>query len=105
MTHRTLPSLLNTTIVIFSSFISTLFDFYWSPMHLLYTYIIPIVPLFYAIDGYVSCIRGRTAEEISTLLRRQEPALNLDGWEFKSGEQTVLLPFGRMYWYSGVKTR
>ncbi|KAL9087670.1 MAG: hypothetical protein Q9165_006594 [Trypethelium subeluteriae] len=103
MTHRTLPSLLNTTIVILSCLITTIFDFYWSPMHLLCTYIIPIVPLFYAIDGYVSCARGRTAEEISALLQCQQPSLNLDGWEFKSGEQTALLPFGKMYWYSGVK--
>lgn len=45
MTHRTIPSLLNTTIVILSVFITTLYDFYWSPTHLLFTYLIPIAPL------------------------------------------------------------
>ena len=102
MTHRTIPSFLNTTIVILSVFITTLYDFYWSPMHLLFTYLIPIVPLFYVIDGYVSCIRGRTAEETWALLHRRSD-LDLSQWELKSGEQTALLPFGRMYWYAGVK--
>lgn len=102
MTHRTFPSLLNTTIVILSVFITTIYDFYWSPIHLLFTYIIPIVPLFYAIDGYVSCTRGRTAEETWELLYRQ-PEVDLSGWELKSGEQTALLPFGKLYWYSAVK--
>ena len=89
-------------MVILSPFISTLYDFYWSPVHLLFTYLIPIVPLFYAIDGYVSCTRGRTAEETWTLLLNQ-PGLDLSEWELKSGEQTALWPFGRLYWYSGVK--
>jgi len=102
MTHRTLPSLLNTTIVILSVFITTLFDYYWSPAHLLFTYLIPVVPVFYAIDGYVSCTRGRTAEETWDLLRRQKD-VDLSEWDLSSGEQTALLPFGRLYWYAGVK--
>lgn len=102
MTHRTIPSLLNTTIVVLSVFFTTLYDFYWSPMHLLFTYLIPVAPLFYAIDGYVSCTRGRTAKETWALLHRQK-GLDLSEWEFQSGEQTALLPFGKLYWYSGVK--
>ncbi|KAL4912421.1 hypothetical protein BDW62DRAFT_216299 [Aspergillus aurantiobrunneus] len=102
MTHRTLPSLLNTTLVILTPFITTLYDFYWSPLHLLFTYLIPIVPIFYAIDGYVSCTRGRTAEETWALLKSQT-GLDLSQWELRSGEQTALWPFGRLYWYSGVK--
>lgn len=102
MTHRTLPSLLNTTIVIFSCLFTTIFDFYWSPSILLFTYLIPLVPLFYMVDGYVSCTRGRTEHEISELLEKQKD-LDLSGWRFESGEQTALLPFGRLYWYAGVK--
>ena len=77
-------------------------DVYKRQLHLFFTYLIPIVPLFYAIDGYVSCIRGRTPNETFDLLRRQ-PDLDLSGWEFKSAEQVVLPPFGTLYWYSGVK--
>jgi hypothetical protein len=102
MTHRTLPSLLNTTFVILSVFITTIFEYYWSPAHLLFTYLIPVVPIFYAVDGYVSCTRGRTAAETWKLLRRRSD-LNLSEWELKSGEQTALLPFGKLYWYSGVR--
>ena len=108
LTHRTLPALLNTTLIILSPFITTLVDWYWSPMHLLFTYIIPIVPLFYAFDGYVSCARSRTAEETWNLLTRRT-GLSVreweqkSGWQLSSGQQRVIPPFGTLYWYIGVK--
>lgn len=71
-------------------------------MHLIFTYLIPLVPLFYAIDGYVSCIRGRTPKEIDALLN-SDPSLDISGWEFREGEKLVLPPFGILYWYMGVK--
>ena len=102
MTHRTLPSLLNTSIVILSVFITTVFDFWWSPMRLLLTYAIPVAPAFYFIDGFVSCCRGRTAQETWDLLYQQTD-IDLSEWELQSGEQTALRPFGKLYWYAGVK--
>lgn len=71
-------------------------------MHLFFTYLIPLVPLFFAIDGYVSCIRGRTPEELDDLLKSQKD-LDLSGWKFKSGEKMVLPRFGITHWYIGVK--
>jgi len=77
-------------------------------MHLFFTYIIPIIPIFYAIDGYVSCARCRTADETWHLLTRHT-GLSVGeweqkhGWELTSGEQAVLPPFGTLYWYAGVK--
>jgi hypothetical protein len=76
--------------------ISTLATFWNFPMHLFFTYLIPIVPLLYAIGGYVSCIRGRTPDETFDLLCRQ-PDLDLSGWEFRSAKQVVLPPFGILY--------
>jgi hypothetical protein len=102
MTHRTPAALLNTSIVILSSLVFTLVDFWWSPKHLLLTYLIPVVPLFYMVDGYVSCARGRTASETWKLLPRQED-VDVKDWDFESGQQLVLLPFGTLYWYLGVK--
>lgn len=102
MTYRNFSAFMNTSIVILSPFITTLLWFWNSPMHLLFTYLIPLVPLFYAVDGYVSCIRTRTPKEIDALLAR-EPGLDLSEWEFKSGERLVLPPFGYLYWYVGVK--
>lgn len=77
-------------------------------MHLIFTYIIPIVPLFYAIDGYVSCARARTPDETWNLLTRCS-GLTVNeweqkhGWHLSSGRQTVIPPFGTLYWYAGVK--
>ncbi|KAM3067375.1 hypothetical protein ACMFMF_009866 [Clarireedia jacksonii] len=102
MTHRNLSALLNTTIVILSPLLTTLLWYWYSPMHILLTYIIPIVPIFFAVDGYVSCIRTRTADETMELLTKQKD-LDLSQWEFKSGSQLVLPPFGNLYYYIGVK--
>ena len=77
-------------------------------MYLILTYIIPIIPLFYAVDGYVSCARCRTADETWRLLT-QRTGLTLreweleNGWDLKSGQQVVIPPFGTLYWYAGVK--
>lgn len=95
---------LNTTFIVLSPLLTTFLWFRYSPLHLFFTYLIPIVPLFFAVDGYVSCIRGRTPEELTDLLQSQSE-LDLNEWKFKSGEQMVLPPFGRMYWYMGVKEK
>ena len=108
ITHRTLPALLNTTFIILSPFITTIYDWWWSPFHLIFTYLIPLIPIFYAVDGYVSCARVRTAQETWNLLPRR-PGLTVEeweqknGWRLRSGHQVVLPPFGTLYWYSGVK--
>lgn len=100
MTNRTLTSFLNTTFIVLSPFLTTFMWFRNSPLHLFFTYIIPLVPLMFFVDGYVSCIRGRTNKELDGLLRKQTD-LDLSGWEFTSGETIVLPPFGVMYWYIG----
>ena len=102
MTQRNFMALMNTSIVILSPLITTFIFFWNSPIHLFFTYLIPLLPLFYAIDGYVSCIRTRTADETRDLLWSQ-PDLDLSQWDPKSGERMVLPPFGNLYWYMGVK--
>jgi hypothetical protein len=102
MTQRNVAALLNTTIVILSPLITSVAWFWYSPMHLIFTYLIPVVPLFFAVDGYVSCIRTRTPAETTMLLTSQK-GLDLSEWVFKSGETLVLPPFGKLYWYIGVK--
>ena len=102
MTQRNMMALLNTSIVILSPFITTLIFFWNSPVHLFFTYLFPLIPLFYAVDGYVSCIRTRTPGETKELLVSQE-GLDLSEWDLRSGEKMVLPPFGNLYWYIGVK--
>lgn len=106
MTQRNIPALLNTSIVILSPLVTTLLWFWWSPLHLLLTYVVPIVPLFFAWDGYVSCIRTRSPREISNLIAAEEErGLDTSGWTFHHGETKVLPPFGNLYWFVGVKER
>ena len=64
---------------------------------LLFAYIIRIIriiPIFYAIDGYVSCARCRTADERWRLLTRQSMLgvreyEHKNMWELRSGQQVV----------------
>ncbi|KAH1901220.1 hypothetical protein KXW12_001247 [Aspergillus fumigatus] len=97
MTHRTASAFLNTTFIVLSPLLTTLLWFRGSPLHMFFTYIFPLVQLFFAVDGYVSCIRGRTPEEVTALIRQQKD-LDISDWDFSSGEDMVLPPFGKMYW-------
>ncbi|KAI8685635.1 hypothetical protein NCS55_00236400 [Fusarium keratoplasticum] len=101
LTHRTPSSLITTTFVILSPFVTTLLWWWWSPMHLFFTYIIPVVPLFFVINGYVSCLRGRTPEEMFKLI--QAEGIDTTGWRFTNGETRVLPPFGTIYHFIGTK--
>lgn len=106
MTYRNLPALLNTSIVILSPLVTALVWFWWSPLHLVFTYMIPIVPLFFAWDGYVSCIRTRTDGELKRMILKEQAAgLDCEGWTFHSGQTKVLPPFGNLYWFIGTKGR
>jgi hypothetical protein len=51
MTHRTLFAFLNMTFVVLSPLITAFIWFQTSPLHLFFTYLILLVPLFFAIDA------------------------------------------------------
>lgn len=106
MTYRNLPAFLNTSLVILSPLVTALTWFWWSPLHLVFTYLIPIAPLFFAWDGYISCIRTRTEEEIKKLIQKEEASgLDCHDWTFHIGQTKVLPPFGNLYWFIGTKNR
>ncbi|KAK5699638.1 hypothetical protein LTR97_005767 [Elasticomyces elasticus] len=103
ITHRTLPSITYTSLAsAFGALSETWINHRWSPFHLIFTYLIPLFPFYYIFDGVVSCIRGRTAEETSALLKDQQK-VDLSGWDIRNGEEMVLPPIGTLFWYSGVK--
>lgn len=102
MTHRTASAFLNTTFIVLSPLLTTLLWFRGSPLHMFFTYIFPLVQLFFAVNSYVSCIRGRTPEEVTALIRQQKD-LDISDWDFSSGEDMVLPLFGKMYWYIGTR--
>lgn len=103
--HRTVHSVAHVAAAsAYGAFSTTWIEYWWSPFHLIFTYLIPLFPFYYIFDGIVSCIRGRTPEETFALLHRQRD-LDLSDWELNYGEATVLPPAGTLFWYSGVKKR
>ncbi|CAK7265027.1 hypothetical protein SEPCBS119000_001301 [Sporothrix epigloea] len=94
----------------FSAFVTTLFfglgimlsaPYYawrWrSPMTLVFTYLIPILPFVLVFDGWMSMLRTRTPDEVEVLLRTCG-ADNTDAWELRSGEVRHLWPCGYLKW-------
>ncbi|KAI1634704.1 hypothetical protein F4809DRAFT_665222 [Biscogniauxia mediterranea] len=69
---------------------------------LLHLQLIPLVPLMFAVYGYVTCIRGRTNEGMEGMLQQQKN-VDFSSWELRSGERHVLPPLTAMYWYACVK--
>ncbi|KAJ5717501.1 hypothetical protein N7488_003147 [Penicillium malachiteum] len=88
-------------MVFWTCFISVVW--YWhSPIHVFYTFIIPVAPIAIGADGFISCLRTRTFEETRKLL--DQPGLDLSGWSFQSGKRTVQFPFIVLYYYVGIKS-
>ncbi|THZ24665.1 hypothetical protein D6C89_04800 [Aureobasidium pullulans] len=67
---RTLGMLLLMAGEFFLLFLLTIFWFPYSPLHLFFTYIIPVLPFVQAWDGLVSCLRTRTFEETLALAEK-----------------------------------
>ncbi|CCU74389.1 unnamed protein product [Blumeria hordei] len=82
-------------------FLITPFYFWRSPSHLLFTYIIPIIPFVVVFDGYISALRTRTPEEVETLLRGC--GVSLDEWKLLSGTEQHTWPIGNMSWVIALK--
>ncbi|KAF4467188.1 hypothetical protein FALBO_5971 [Fusarium albosuccineum] len=73
------------------------YAFKWrSPSVLIFTWLIPIIPLVLIWDGIVSSLRTREPEEVGALLRSCTP--DLTGWEFRSGKESFLWPCGYLNW-------
>ena len=82
----------------------TPFFFYNSPLHLFFTYIIPIIPFVLVGDGYVSSMRTRSPEEVLALLDREGSKEKvLAGWKVRSGQDMHTWPVGYMNWIIGVR--
>lgn len=79
----------------------TLCRYRYSPLHLFFTYMIPLLSLLISFDGLVSTMRCRTPEEIRALL--DGPDFDLSDWEFRSGHRMLFEPFVHIYYYIGVK--
>ncbi|KAL3462756.1 hypothetical protein BJX64DRAFT_258549 [Aspergillus heterothallicus] len=101
ITARDVPTCLYSPLVFFWGFYVSLRWYWRSPIHLIFTYLIPIAPLALWVDGLISCLRTRTPNEIEGLLA--ESGADLTGWKVSSGERSVQWPFITLYYHVGVK--
>ncbi|POS82346.1 hypothetical protein EPUL_006363 [Erysiphe pulchra] len=81
----------------------TPFYFWRSPGHLFFTYIIPILPFVVVTDGYVSCFRTRTPEEVLELIKNC--GASIEDWEILSGREQHTWPVGHMSWIIAIKKK
>jgi hypothetical protein len=72
--------------------------FWWSPAHLFFTYLVPLVPFVWVFDGYVSSLRTRTVPEVEDLMRRAIGEQECRNWKVRSGEEVHTLVIGKLYW-------
>ncbi|KAL3478497.1 hypothetical protein BJX99DRAFT_245468 [Aspergillus californicus] len=98
---RQVTTCVYSVLVFFWGFYVTLLWYWHSPVHLFFTYIIPILPLALWVDGFISCLRTRTPTEIQALIARS--GADVSGWKFTSGERTVQWPFITLYYFVGMK--
>ena len=93
----------------------TPFYFYNDPIHLFFTFVIPIVPFVVVFDGIVSSIRTRTGAEVKKIAERvldEETRAkgNRDGARIEKGEWNIMYgnewhtwPIGVMGWVIGIR--
>ncbi|KAL4772949.1 hypothetical protein BDW60DRAFT_216166 [Aspergillus nidulans var. acristatus] len=97
ITARQVSTCLYSPLVFFWGFYVSFLWYWHSPVHLFFTFVLPIAPLALWVDGFISCLRTRTPAEIQDLLASS--GRDLDGWTFSSGEKSVQWPFITLYYF------
>lgn len=122
---RRLASLILMVLDLFLVFIVSVLWFWWDPLMLVFTYIVPLMPFVMGFDGMVSSLRTRTFDEVLALMDDDDGdgtktnasgiSLETDGegdamqvarrgdWVFRSGREMHTWPLGYMNWIVGVK--
>ena len=100
---RHLSSFITVSLLWPLAMLCTPFYFYNSPGHLFFTYLVPVVPFVWVFDGYISCLRTRQPVEILALMRKRVPDHELEKWDFRSGAECHMWPFGWLYWVIATK--
>ncbi|KAL2019394.1 hypothetical protein VTK56DRAFT_9685 [Thermocarpiscus australiensis] len=76
------------------------------PLALFFTYVVPILPAVLVFDGWMSCLRTRTPDEVESLLRTcgaEGGEEEIAKWEIRSGREVFMWPVGRVNWIICVK--
>ncbi|KAK3303230.1 uncharacterized protein B0T15DRAFT_401767 [Chaetomium strumarium] len=77
-----------------------------APLALFFTYAVPILPFVLVFDGWMSCLRTRTPDEVEALLRTcgaEGGEKEIAKWEVKSGSEMFMWPVGKVNWIICVK--
>ncbi|KAB5566366.1 hypothetical protein GE09DRAFT_733459 [Coniochaeta sp. 2T2.1] len=72
-----------------------------SPVTLIFTYLVPILPFVLVFDGWMSALRTRTPEEVEALLRTcgaEGGTEELARWKVRSGREMFFWPTGNLNW-------
>ena len=73
-------------------------------MHLLFTYLLPVIPLVVSFDGMVSSLRTRTGEEVKVMVDRVlSEKEDVGEWDVIWGTEWHTWPIGEMSWVVGLK--
>lgn len=83
-----------------------IFAWKWrSPLTLVFTYLLPILPFVLVWDGWMSSLRTRTPEEVEALMRTCGAAGEdvAASWEVRSGIERLMWPCGELRWIVCVK--
>jgi hypothetical protein len=120
---RRLGSLLLMVLDLFLILIASIFWFWKYPLHLVFTYLIPILPAIMTFDGLVSSLRTREFGEVMSLVddvlggatadRSTIESIERDGqtvhvvrrggWVFEGSSQMHTWPIGYLNWVVGYK--
>jgi hypothetical protein len=83
-----------------------------TPATLLFTYLIPIIPLIVMVDGWTSAYRTRSLAHILHLANQAAMSISLEGgkegeveWKWESGRRMHTWPTGHMNWIVGRRDR
>ena len=80
---------------------------FWNDaLHLLFTFLVPVVPFVLAFDGWVSCMRTRTGHEVNMMVEKAIEELGeaqTGQWKMQWGSELHTWPIGRMEWFVAVK--
>ncbi|KAM7207279.1 hypothetical protein V8F20_002341 [Naviculisporaceae sp. PSN 640] len=82
-----------------------IFAWKWrSPLTLVFTYLLPILPFVLVWDGWMSSLRTRTPEEVEALMRTCGAEGDIaESWEVRSGVEQLMWPCGELRWIVCVK--
>ena len=103
---RDLGSLIVVALMLPALLLLTPFAFWDDGLHLLFTFLIPIIPLVLVFDGWISCLRTRTGYEVKVMIDKAIEEFGEEEagqWKMQWGTEMHTWPLGPMEWFVATK--